>query len=1116
MIVWVFVKGQGLLEGYHVGSPTGGSSYRYSVISACPFTDAQSNRGDNDLVLLFPDHSLHLWNGHTQLVPVSLVVEGMENESRPKRSHSQTDESFLIPKHGAMRSKRVVELAAGHDPNQFVLVYSDGTMGLARTHQTPLPILVQKCLYALQYVVDPLASETQNPYTLFLSRFDFARLEYSALYAASSWELFVMTLFSFLHTRQVSAKLIKAKHSPLSVPKDLMDDWTWVQNYRRRRYNQAFEQTPPKSRLDQLHESSKRLHLQFHTDPNLIEVCPSIVTALHYVYQDIVLDATLQGDCEDLGALVYYLAGETPLGGYYKARHPVAGTIAPPVCTNLSTAGFPDIMAWALRCITAQRAIEGFYDGLQCIGMMDPSKFQGLQTLRQVTTLYTTLFSEGPHKMVQTMTENLHSMISLDLLPLGVGLCLRQALNACRDHPGDLAASKEACRLIGRRDLAALADELPFGSFRLLKTDREEIQTLRFFQDDRIEQVKELLMPTIDAVLPASLNPSMSIEEIGAVQQSALATWSGRPFALPLGKALLNFEASDVVPTEAFPIPKINRSARLPPLNSLIEYGIQACPEVIEWPEFHMGVASALEIKQDCKDVTSSWIVFNQAKGAEGNVLDAAHAGFIFGLGLQGHLKKLDSADSLRSYFLPQFDVLSVGHLLGLAAAHIGSRSSQITSMLIVHIPSMLPSHSVELAAGSILKTAAMIGYGLIHFEHPSQYKFDKVLAEIETVRIGENAPENSGNESYAIGCGFALGFIGLASGGRAESKATAKLVDKLLSMLSHHTTFTFAMGITAALGLICMKSNNRSIARHLAIPASEFALDSVTPELVLIQTVCRQLVLWRDIGDSVDWVHRQLPEYMLKTGKKYQSATVPVDDHVLQCYFAATAGLCFAMALKFASTCNKDVLATLLHFFNMLMSAVHAKGKMLLNPLMTALALLMAGSGDIHILNLIKTIQTQTGPEISYGSHMAASMSLGLLFLSTGSNTIGTSNRSIAALFGSLYPIYPLSSTDNRSHLQALRHLWVLAVERRCFLARDVDTGLAVKVPVQIECELGTVEDFAPLLLPEFHQIKSITVRGPRYWELSFPFLPGRTAPRSGCTTVWVQRKTRYLSYTE
>lgn len=55
----------------------------------------------------------------------------------------------------------------------------------------------------------------------------------------------------------------------------------------------------------------------------------------------------------------------------------------------------------------------------------------------------------------------------------------------------------------------------------------------------------------------------------------------------------------------------------------------------------------------------------------------------------------------------------------------------------------------------------------------------------------------------------------------------------------------------------------------------------------------------------------------------------------------------------------------------------------------------------------------------INYGNHLAVGLAAGLLFLSGGQASISTSNESIAALLIALYPVWPCSPTDHRSHLQ-------------------------------------------------------------------------------------------------
>ena len=57
-----------------------------------------------------------------------------------------------------------------------------------------------------------------------------------------------------------------------------------------------------------------------------------------------------------------------------------------------------------------------------------------------------------------------------------------------------------------------------------------------------------------------------------------------------------------------------------------------------------------------------------------------------------------------------------------------------------------------------------------------------------------------------------------------------------------------------------------------------------------------------------------------------------------------------------------------------------------------------------------------------------AIALANGLLFLGGGLRTLGTSNQAVAALLIALFPRFPATSADNRCHLQAFRHLYVLA----------------------------------------------------------------------------------------
>ena len=119
----------------------------------------------------------------------------------------------------------------------------------------------------------------------------------------------------------------------------------------------------------------------------------------------------------------------------------------------------------------------------------------------------------------------------------------------------------------------------------------------------------------------------------------------------------------------------------------------------------------------------------------------------------------------------------------------------------------------------------------------------------------------------------------------------------------------------------------------------------------------------------------------------------------------------------------------------------------------------------------------------------------VGLLFLSGGRATLGRSNKAIAALLCALFPVYPIETLDCRYHLQAFRHLYVLAVKHRCLELYDADTHDPIVAPVYItitqptptgaSAASCTLERTSPCLLPPRDVIERLEVRSPRYWPL-------------------------------
>jgi len=183
-----------------------------------------------------------------------------------------------------------------------------------------------------------------------------------------------------------------------------------------------------------------------------------------------------------------------------------------------------------------------------------------------------------------------------------------------------------------------------------------------------------------------------------------------------------------------------------------------------------------------------------------------------------------------------------------------------------------------------------------------------------------------------------------------------------------------------------------------------------------------------------------------------------------------------------------------------------------------------MAGTGEISCFRRLRYAygmyqQSMVHPSFKYGIHVATHISMGLLFLGGGRFTLGTSDAAIAAMFTAFFPRFHSTSSENRSYLQALRHLWVLAVEPRCLIARDVETKESVYLPLKIMMqEEGLAQLVSPTLIPDLDKIMSIKVDSPRYWPF---FLDVRNVASHKDSliktqTIWVKRRTAFLSYTE
>ena len=292
------------------------------------------------------------------------------------------------------------------------------------------------------------------------------------------------------------------------------------------------------------------------------------------------------------------------------------------------------------------------------------------------------------------------------------------------------------------------------------------------------------------------------------------------------------------------------------------------------------------------------------------------------------------------------------------------------------------------------------------------------------------------------------------------------------------------APGATLALGLMYLKSENQTIASSLALPDTHFLLEFVRPDLLTLRLVARSLILWDEVLPSLEWIESQVPTVVRKAytqmgamAKRASQGLPPLPKDredmefdrraVRQIYVHTVAGACFGMGLRFAGTGNQKAKEAIQYFMLELYALresndpVAAASKPELPILETclgcvaiSLAMVMAGTGDLDALRILKMLRWRCDDEARYGFHMICGMAIGLLFLGGGSCTLGRDPSDIAALVVAFFPRFPLNTSDNQNHLQALRHLYALAVKRRELRAVDVDSEATVRVPVELWSE--------------------------------------------------------------
>ncbi|KAI1305134.1 hypothetical protein F5Y03DRAFT_356601 [Xylaria venustula] len=753
---------------------------------------------------------------------------------------------------------------------------------------------------------------------------------------------------------------------------------------------------------------------------------------------------------------------------------------------------------------------------------------------------------QSPTRFVEAIHQSKITNLVLESLPEAILVPLRDAIAQCQPNPPP-GWSTELLELVDRADVDSIL--LPLNHHRnysaniltpthnaswdfnslcqnvmefndtpaddVTESDKQAVIRAIFKDDRRLDETKMMLNTTKPRSVRLDPLPEWS-EPFYLEQQKEIVTrFATNTLSIPTGRGLMYYGLRFPLLTQKFHMHGFVLNCIVKPQN--VTVGVDKSlftEEKIAWAFFHSGVAAGLSISRDAKGIDTSWILYNKP----GNDLNNRHAGFLLALGLNGHLKDVAKWVAFK-YLTPKHTMTSIGLLLGLAASYIGTMDSLITRLLSVHVTRMLPRGAAELNLSPLTQTTGIMGIGLLYCNSQHRRMSEIMMSEIEHVET-EDDEEPLRTECYRLAAGFALGFINLGKGADLKGLHDMRITEKLLTLASVtkkveqvHILDRSSAAAVVAITLIYMKSEDHIVARKIDVPDAALQFDYIRPDILLLRTVAKHLILWSEMEPSHEWIRKNLPR---RYHHRVQTPTAQSFDHESRGPLNSThlpfltilAGLCFSLALRYAGSSNTVVRDLLLSYFHRFYAqcrdpkpnatfdyrCVQVAARMCLDVVALSCATVMAGTCDLKVLRVLRSLHGRNDPDTTYGSHMAAHMAIGVLSLGCGTQTFNTSNLAIASLLVAFYPVFPDNVQDNKSHLQAFRHFWVLATDPRCLITNDVATNTPVSVPIAINLRSSTNPAdneirTTPCLLPPLSEISSLRTTSSEFWNIELDF---------------------------
>jgi anaphase-promoting complex subunit 1 len=407
-------------------------------------------------------------------------------------------------------------------------------------------------------------------------------------------------------------------------------------------------------------------------------------------------------------------------------------------------------------------------------------------------------------------------------------------------------------------------------------------------------------------------------------QQDLAFRIAERTMALAMGRAIFTFGSVTHVTNDTYRVPKLEYSVRMLPMNVVVAPDpTKVQPDATHWAEFHNGVAAGLRIAPSSHPIASSWITFHKP-----SELSPEHAGFLYGLGLTGHLKSMLTWHTF-TYLTPKHDLTSIAVLLGLSAAWKGTGNRHVRKLLAIHTPALLPKSSMELNIPLLTQAAGISGVGLLYMGTAHRRMAEVCLGEMYKKDASSiTSTANATKEAYVVSAALAFGMIMLGRGFTSNNAADAEFVSRLKTMIKgisgygNGTEAPFDWNAAApaaciALGLMFLRTNRKDISEIMLLPDSLEGLNRVPPHFLFYRALGRDLIMWDNIMPTLEWIMGHFPPDVRKT-MEARARGVRCDLAYEYAYYYTVAAACFAIGLKYAGTAKEQAYLTLMHFYDL------------------------------------------------------------------------------------------------------------------------------------------------------------------------------------------------------